>query len=68
MISIHALRVEGDILRIKFTMAGGNFYPRPPGGGRRTTMEIKRDRQIISIHALRVEGDVLRWKLNGIGR
>ena len=36
-ISIHALRVEGDsTLPIRFTSAE-NFYPRPPGGGRRST-------------------------------
>ena len=35
-ISIHALRVEGDV----FILYSGGFYeyfyPRPPGGGRRT--------------------------------
>ena len=37
-ISIHALRVEGD-LRQMLTQktAGQHFYPRPPGGGRRQT-------------------------------
>ena len=36
-----------------------DFYPRPPGGGRRVGMNPSRQRIIISIHALRVEGDVL---------
>ena len=33
-ISIHALRVEGDILMDEMQNATENFYPRPPGGGR----------------------------------
>ena len=34
-ISIHALRVEGDHLRYASTAEAPDFYPRPPGGGRR---------------------------------
>ena len=34
MISIHALRVEGDFLVFVPHVGGGYFYPRPPGGGR----------------------------------
>ena len=34
-ISIHALRVEGDGARSSRTSSPTNFYPRPPGGGRR---------------------------------
>ena len=34
-ISIHALRVEGDHTRDKDSKSEHNFYPRPPGGGRR---------------------------------
>ena len=34
-ISIHALRVEGDVHRRFCYAGGGHFYPRPPGGGRR---------------------------------
>ena len=34
-ISIHALRVEGDRLRYYRRFPPANFYPRPPGGGRR---------------------------------
>ena len=35
-ISIHALRVEGDAVKAGGTgLRSRNFYPRPPGGGRR---------------------------------
>ena len=34
-ISIHALRVEGDTSLFAVWFAKINFYPRPPGGGRR---------------------------------
>ena len=33
-ISIHALRVEGDLIVTCLTPRGLYFYPRPPGGGR----------------------------------
>ena len=33
-ISIHALRVEGDLLVFTESHTRKNFYPRPPGGGR----------------------------------
>ena len=33
-ISIHALRVEGDSVGGSIVSGIGNFYPRPPGGGR----------------------------------
>ena len=33
-ISIHALREEGDWVCVSFSVAGQNFYPRPPRGGR----------------------------------
>ena len=84
VISIHALRVEGDkgggwLSWVRFDFyprppGGGrlstpgllpfsqNFYPRPPGGGRLFSastailMPAK-----ISIHALRVEGDPLEF-------
>ena len=35
MISIHALRVEGDVLLPAPNSKPAYFYPRPPGGGRR---------------------------------
>ena len=34
VISIHALRVEGDKDGEKHMASSLNFYPRPPGGGR----------------------------------
>ena len=34
-ISIHALRVEGDNFCLVCSTLSANFYPRPPGGGRR---------------------------------
>ena len=34
IVSIHALRVEGDWRRGKSFASGLHFYPRPPGGGR----------------------------------
>ena len=37
VISIHALREEGDALHIKHYPVKWNFYPRPPRGGRRET-------------------------------
>ena len=39
-------------------MGGRDFYPRPPGGGRRTFQAAQGPRTPISIHALRVEGDM----------
>ena len=35
-ISIHALREEGDLLRAALVVLTGDFYPRPPRGGRLT--------------------------------
>ena len=103
-ISIHALRVEGDVPRTAGTVTGaqflstpsgwratrrrvntvgapeflstpsgwratkhrygrcavrGDFYPRPPGGGRLKPNVRAVPRPRISIHALRVEGDGL---------
>ena len=57
VISIHALRVEGDSGRARRRSRGLYFYPRPPGGGRLCkTIQPWHEFQI-SIHALRVEGD-----------
>ena len=36
LISIHALREEGDVLVYLKNYLCGDFYPRPPRGGRRT--------------------------------
>ena len=40
MISIHALRVEGDRSREQSGQTPDNFYPRPPGGGRPTLIKL----------------------------
>ena len=57
MISIHALREEGDLHRVCAAQAFGNFNPRPPRGGRPDHREAVQEAQEISIHALREEGD-----------
>ena len=59
VISIHALRVEGDWFRQAGRKAPWYFYPRPPGGGRPAAEEATAKKDKISIHALRVEGDAL---------
>ena len=59
LISIHALREEGDKSPIPATPQFGYFYPRPPRGGRHAATLTLRA-QIISIHALREEGDPYR--------
>ena len=56
-ISIHALRVEGDRASHASVATRSNFYPRPPGGGRRLLPCVTLPECYISIHALRVEGD-----------
>ena len=43
MISIHALRVEGDELSEAEAAAPTNFYPRPPGGGRPGSLGVHGD-------------------------
>ena len=59
-ISIHALREEGDNASINKVLAGFNFYPRPPRGGRPEARGLPFPTSRISIHALREEGDVCR--------
>ena len=57
MISIHALREEGDASSTPIPRGAINFYPRPPRGGRRAARETVDEEEGISIHALREEGD-----------
>ena len=57
-ISIHALREEGDLLQARKGLYKGDFYPRPPRGGRQTDPLRRPAHQEISIHALREEGDL----------
>ena len=59
IISIHALREEGDP-EVTLPMQGNaNFYPRPPRGGRPCCGFSLTVDGYISIHALREEGDGL---------
>ena len=60
VISIHALREEGDQISVREEVIPVDFYPRPPRGGRRVTIDGAAEIQSISIHALREEGDLLR--------
>ena len=57
MISIHALREEGDRNSYMFTRFLRDFYPRPPRGGRPHDVVFVGECNFISIHALREEGD-----------
>ena len=56
-ISIHALREEGDNYLEKLGRFKGDFYPRPPRGGRPSASSRTASPSMISIHALREEGD-----------
>ena len=58
-ISIHALREEGDERICVHSSESGNFYPRPPRGGRPLFAQGLPHHTVISIHALREEGDSL---------
>ena len=59
LISIHALREEGDTYRWSTLKKPRYFYPRPPRGGRHHIQDAPAVSQQISIHALREEGDLL---------
>ena len=64
MISIHALREEGDCAWLGCVGRRNHFYPRPPRGGRQEfSLPVCVDVEI-SIHALREEGDWWRWGQN----
>ena len=57
MISIHALREEGDQAVLNREIYAQDFNPRPPRGGRlQNAMQVINTAKI-SIHALREEGD-----------
>ena len=60
VISIHALREEGDEMLPFLEPVATNFYPRPPRGGRPCWLYRMFHRYLISIHALREEGDISR--------
>ena len=57
LISIHALRTEGDTRSRAGVSSALYFYPRPPYGGRPAFCGISHNCTRISIHALRTEGD-----------
>ena len=59
IISIHALREEGDDPQRQQLLLRQDFYPRPPRGGRLRSDLTEDEAKIISIHALREEGDFL---------
>ena len=58
LISIHALREEGDLDATLAITCRMYFYPRPPRGGRPPSARPSAVMERISIHALREEGDV----------
>ena len=58
MISIHALREEGDYQGVRFAPELEHFNPRPPRGGRPSISTRQQQMHKISIHALREEGDL----------
>ena len=60
MISIHALREEGDAVFPLLCLHDTYFYPRPPRGGRLDSGKLVPFYVDISIHALREEGDCYR--------
>ena len=57
VISIHALREEGDVKDVIDLAVAEHFYPRPPRGGRPSRKWYVFAASGISIHALREEGD-----------
>ena len=57
VISIHALREEGDTSINRRKREHKDFYPRPPRGGRLMIISSWMLIKGISIHALREEGD-----------
>ena len=58
MISIHALREEGDDFFSFLCYSCTDFYPRPPRGGRHRRIRHLPQVDAISIHTLREEGDL----------
>ena len=58
-ISIHSLRMEGDVVAFLGKDVIRNFNPLPPHGGRPNTFAERSEMQKISIHSLRMEGDLV---------
>ena len=59
-ISIHSLRMEGDIVLCTLSCTLHHFNPLPPHGGRHTGLYPIAPTNVISIHSLRMEGDKIR--------
>ena len=57
-ISIHSLRMEGDVLLAMICTISSYFNPLPPHGGRPAASVHVRRLSAISIHSLRMEGDM----------
>ena len=64
-ISIHTLRVEGDLHNRLFVLVIQNFNPHPPCGGWPAIPEAAVTPDTISIHTLRVEGDSHLYQTQG---
>ena len=62
-ISIHSLRMEGDIFRNKNRTRTAYFNPLPPYGGRQHYAALVLVSADISIHSLRMEGDTNIWDI-----
>ena len=66
IISIHALRVEGDLLRHARRFKMAYFYPRPPGGGRQqkrtkfSSVFAKKGEEFASLR--RGKRKICRWR------
>ena len=67
-ISIHSLRMEGDIFRNKNRTRTAYFNPLPPYGGRQHYAALVLVSADISIHSLRMEGDRASRTLMGISQ
>ena len=61
-ISIHSLRMEGDICPDPSQLQHDHFNPLPPHGGRLTTADAAAALRFISIHSRRMEGDLFSGK------
>ena len=58
-ISIHSLRMEGDVSFASQISTWKYFNPLPPHGGRRGNLFLLSGIRRISIHSLRMEGDLV---------
>ena len=61
-ISIHSLRMEGDLYHLHPLYANSLFQSTPSAWRETNSSSCSIRRQFISIHSLRMEGDPLRWR------